>query len=349
MRDLQRAGSIWSLGSTHHPRCLGGANDSRRSSLGPRRRVHSLRTSAQRCAGRPGDETFSSPEAGLAGIHSDRHESAERRALSPTSVPAPLSRSGLQAIRDGIGVVIYVRTAFAPDLEGSGARADRPPDHDALRPALAARHQHGALDAALSVARELRDAKTGSRASRTNFTRSITMTGPEVGITCWCGSAGFTRSRPSRGELCRSTYQHVRVPLPPPVAVDLTQHEILGLDEGVHLSDAHRHKSRHYTQRRLVERLPALWYRAERSPQSDSERAFVDAYWHLHNPADRVGDGRALLTYAASVSTVIAGMYLRKRRLSALLTSRAFDNLQTDFNNTVVPSCPIRRALLRRT
>ena len=133
----------------------------------------------------------------------------------------------------------------------------------------------------------------------------------------------------------------VRVPAAAPVAVDLTQHEILGLTKAFNLSDAHTHQRQSYTQRRIVERLPALWYRAERSPQSESERAFADAYWQLHNQPTALAKDRALLSYAASVSTVIAGMYLRKRRLSVTLIEPCFDNLHDVLHNTGVPIVPI--------
>jgi aspartate/methionine/tyrosine aminotransferase len=133
----------------------------------------------------------------------------------------------------------------------------------------------------------------------------------------------------------------VRVPAAAPVAVDLTQHEILGLTKAFNLSDAHTHQRQSYTQRRIVERLPALWYRAERSPQSESERAFADAYWQLHNQPTALAKDRALLSYAASVSTVIAGMYLRKRRLSVTLIEPCFDNLHDVLHNAGVPIVPI--------
>jgi DNA-binding transcriptional LysR family regulator len=39
--------------------------------------------------------------------------------FEPTTIPDPYPDLGLQAVRDGLGVVIYVRTAFAPALPGS--------------------------------------------------------------------------------------------------------------------------------------------------------------------------------------------------------------------------------------
>jgi aspartate/methionine/tyrosine aminotransferase len=133
----------------------------------------------------------------------------------------------------------------------------------------------------------------------------------------------------------------VCVPAVGPGRVDLTQHEILGLTKAFNLSDAHTHQGQSYTQHSIVEKLPALWYRAERSQQSESERAFVDAFCRLHNQPTALSKNRALLSYSASVSTVIAGMYLRKRRLSVTLIEPCFDNLHDVLHNTGVPIMPI--------
>jgi aspartate/methionine/tyrosine aminotransferase len=133
----------------------------------------------------------------------------------------------------------------------------------------------------------------------------------------------------------------VRVPAVAPVEVDLTQHEIVGLTKAFNLADAHTHQRQSSTQRSIVEKLPALWYRAEQSPQSESERAFVDAFCRLHNQPTALAKNRALLSYAASVSTFIAAMYLRKRRLSITLIEPCFDNLHDVLHNTGVPIVPI--------
>lgn len=133
----------------------------------------------------------------------------------------------------------------------------------------------------------------------------------------------------------------VRVPAVALAAADLTQHEIVGLTKAFNLADAHTHQRQSYTQRRIVEELPALWYRAERSTQSESERAFVDAFCRLHNQPTALAKNRALLSYAASVSTVIVGMFLRKRRLSITLIEPCFDNLHDVLYNTGVPIVPI--------
>ena len=119
--------------------------------------------------------------------------------------------------------------------------------------------------------------------------------------------------------------------------VDLTQHEILGLTKAFNLSDAHTHQRQSHTQREIVAALPTLWYRAEDTLQIESEHAFVDAFFRLHGQPTALEKNRALLSYAASISTVIVGMYLRQRRLSVTLIEPCFDNLHDVLDNAGVP------------
>jgi DNA-binding transcriptional LysR family regulator len=77
--------------------------------------------------------------------------------FEPHTVPDPYPDLGLQAIREGLGVVLYVRTAFGPELEGS---VFVPIDPSITMPFdLVWRRgtASGALNAALGVARRLRD------------------------------------------------------------------------------------------------------------------------------------------------------------------------------------------------
>jgi DNA-binding transcriptional LysR family regulator len=77
--------------------------------------------------------------------------------FEPNTVPDPYPDLGLQAIREGIGVVIYVRTAFAPDLEGSAFVPITPTITMPFDLLWRRGINSGALDAALAVARKLRD------------------------------------------------------------------------------------------------------------------------------------------------------------------------------------------------
>jgi DNA-binding transcriptional LysR family regulator len=75
--------------------------------------------------------------------------------FEPRTVPDPYPDLGVQAVREGLGVVIYVRTAFAPALAGSAFVPIEPPvtlPFDLLRrPGTPS----AALDAVLDVARGL--------------------------------------------------------------------------------------------------------------------------------------------------------------------------------------------------
>ena len=77
--------------------------------------------------------------------------------FEPNTVPDPYPDLGLQAIREGLGVVIYVRTAFAPDLEGSAFVPIVPPVTMPFDLLWRRGISNGALNAALGVARKLRD------------------------------------------------------------------------------------------------------------------------------------------------------------------------------------------------
>lgn len=84
-------------------------------------------------------------------------ELCRKAGFEPKTIPDPYPDLGLQAIREGLGVVIYVRTAFASDLDRS---VFVPIDPSVTLPFdLLWRRgtRTGALDAALKVARALRD------------------------------------------------------------------------------------------------------------------------------------------------------------------------------------------------
>jgi DNA-binding transcriptional LysR family regulator len=100
-------------------------------------------------AGNPDSPGFTSTITGL----------CRDSGFEPKTISDPYPDLGLQAIREGLGVVVYVRTAFAGDLEGS---VFVPIDPPVTLPfdLLWRRGTHsGALDAVLNVARSLRDRK----------------------------------------------------------------------------------------------------------------------------------------------------------------------------------------------
>jgi DNA-binding transcriptional LysR family regulator len=78
------------------------------------------------------------------------------RGFTPVTRPDPYPDLGLQAVREGLGVVVYVRSAFPPEVRGSAFVPVEPvvtfPFSLAWRPGA----RSAALDAVLAVARSLR-------------------------------------------------------------------------------------------------------------------------------------------------------------------------------------------------
>ena len=104
------------------------------------------------------DETFivaGSPDS--PGYTQTVFELCRAAGFEPQAVQDPYPDLGLQAVRDGLGVVLYVRSAFGPEMPGS---AFLPVDGDASFPfdlLLRRGARSGAIEATLEVARALRD------------------------------------------------------------------------------------------------------------------------------------------------------------------------------------------------
>lgn len=109
--------------------------------------------------------------------------------------------------------------------------------------------------------------------------------------------------------------------------VDLTQHEIEALRTRYNLADAHTHQRQSESQQEIVGNLPDLWYEAENSLQADLEKQFVEAFFRLHKQPTAAAMGKTMLSYSASVSTMVAAMYLHQRNMSVSLVTPCFDNL----------------------
>jgi DNA-binding transcriptional LysR family regulator len=75
--------------------------------------------------------------------------------FEPDTVPDPYPDLGLQAVREGLGVVVYVRGAFAADVAGSVFVPIVPEVTLPFELLWRGDARSGALDAALAVAREL--------------------------------------------------------------------------------------------------------------------------------------------------------------------------------------------------
>jgi DNA-binding transcriptional LysR family regulator len=77
--------------------------------------------------------------------------------LEPRTLADPYPDLGLQAIREGLGVVLYVRAAFGPEVEGSVFVPVEPPATLPFELLWRRGARSGALDAVLAAARALRD------------------------------------------------------------------------------------------------------------------------------------------------------------------------------------------------
>ncbi|WP_322760450.1 aminotransferase class I/II-fold pyridoxal phosphate-dependent enzyme [Frankia sp. Cr2] len=125
------------------------------------------------------------------------------------------------------------------------------------------------------------------------------------------------------------------------VLPDLTQHEIQALKATYNLADAHTHQFQSPGQQEIVARLPQLWYEAEDSLQSGYEREFIDAFFQLHRQPTALVKQKTLLSYAASISTLVAALFLKQRCMAVTLVEPCFDNLHDLLANTGVPLFPV--------
>jgi aspartate/methionine/tyrosine aminotransferase len=130
------------------------------------------------------------------------------------------------------------------------------------------------------------------------------------------------------------------VPAARPYA-DITQHEIDALTRRHNLADAHTHQHQSLSQRLIVESLPELWYEAENRLQRDLEQDFLTAFFTLQRQPAALLTGRALLSYAASISTMVVATYLMQRKMSVSLIEPCFDNLHDLLANHRVPLVPL--------
>ncbi|MFI7019401.1 aminotransferase class I/II-fold pyridoxal phosphate-dependent enzyme [Streptomyces sp. NPDC050164] len=127
---------------------------------------------------------------------------------------------------------------------------------------------------------------------------------------------------------------------------DLTQHEIQALRTRFNLADAHTHQRQSTAQQKIVSRLPELWYEAENGLQATYERNFTEAFLRLHGQHTALAREKTMLSYAASISTMVAGMYLKQQRMSVTLIEPCFDNLYDVLDNMGVPLYPIDESAL---
>jgi len=123
--------------------------------------------------------------------------------------------------------------------------------------------------------------------------------------------------------------------------VDLTQHEIQALQTRFNLADAHTHQRQSPSQDEIVERLPSLWYESEETRQVELEQRFIESFFRLHKQPTAVAMGKTLLSYSASVSTMVAGLYCAQRKMSIALVEPCFDNLVDLLRHMGAPPVPL--------
>ncbi|MEU5692582.1 pyridoxal phosphate-dependent aminotransferase [Actinosynnema sp. NPDC020468] len=123
--------------------------------------------------------------------------------------------------------------------------------------------------------------------------------------------------------------------------VDLTQHEILALKTRFNLADAHTHQRQSASQEQIVASLPQRWHEAEEGLQSFYEKRFIEAFFRLHQQPGVAELNKTFLSYAASISTMVAAMFLKQRNLSVTLIEPCFDNLVDLLKNMQVEVRPI--------
>lgn len=123
--------------------------------------------------------------------------------------------------------------------------------------------------------------------------------------------------------------------------VDLTQHEIAALRTRYNLADAHTHQGQSASQDKIVSRLPELWRESEAIRQADLERRFTEVFFRLHGQPTASEMDKTLLSYSASVATMVVAMYLARRGMSVSLVEPCFDNLVDLLKHMGVPVAPL--------
>jgi aspartate/methionine/tyrosine aminotransferase len=122
---------------------------------------------------------------------------------------------------------------------------------------------------------------------------------------------------------------------------DLTQHEIQALKAQYNLADAHTHQRQSPTQDKIVQRLPDLWYDSEENRQDYYERRFLDSFFRLHKQPTAAALNKTLLSYSASVSTIVTGLYCAQQQKSVALVEPCFDNLVDLLKHMRTPLVPL--------
>lgn len=123
---------------------------------------------------------------------------------------------------------------------------------------------------------------------------------------------------------------------------DITQHEIEALKFEYNLADAHTHQSQSPSQKKIVERLPELWFEAEKTKQYDMEQKFIKTFFRVQGQYKALEPNNALLVYAASIAMVITANYLLKKKISIALMEPCFDNIHDILKHMQIKMEPLK-------
>lgn len=129
--------------------------------------------------------------------------------------------------------------------------------------------------------------------------------------------------------------------------LDLTQHEIEALKFTYNLADAHTHQSQSPSQRKIVESMPEIWYKTEKSKQFDIEQRFIHEFFRVQKQPAALKNNNVLLVYAASIAMAITANYLMKKKMSVNLINPCFDNLHDLLRHMQVPLEPMQEEWLK--
>ncbi|MGH3976078.1 MAG: pyridoxal phosphate-dependent aminotransferase, partial [Pseudonocardiaceae bacterium] len=104
---------------------------------------------------------------------------------------------------------------------------------------------------------------------------------------------------------------------------------------------AHTHQQQSPSQDKIVSRLPELWYESEDTQQAFHEQRLVEKFFRLHQQPTAAALGKTLLSYSASVSTMVAAMFCAQRDMTVALVEPCFDNLVDLLKHMQTPLVPL--------
>gem|GEM_PF-6168952 len=78
------------------------------------------------------------------------------------------------------------------------------------------------------------------------------------------------------------------------------------------MSDGHCHQGQSDYQKKIIQKLPQLWYEAESLKQHQLDELFLDTFFTHQNQRAAL-ETPSMLTYASSISIVITANYMMQK------------------------------------